>query len=64
MTRDPAALITDEMARSEIIESLRRTGKELDRLWYQAALAGSDEAIRFADAAQDVHRALVALAPD
>jgi hypothetical protein len=64
MSREPAVLVTDELARSEIIESLRRSGRELDRLWYQAALAGSDEAIRFADAAQDVHRALVALTPE
>jgi hypothetical protein len=55
--------VVDETTREPILENLRLVGAELDRLWFEAAEAGSDEAITLAEAAQGVHRAIIALSP-
>ncbi len=56
--------VVDEMSRYLIIESLRQTGAELDRMRSQAAEAGNDDAVRLADAAHGVRSALAALLPE
>jgi hypothetical protein len=57
---DDRALLADLM-KLAVITSLRQAGEALDRLWLDAATAGRDEVVQMADAAQAVHRALIAL---
>ncbi len=49
------------LTRLSVIQSLRQAGGALDRLFLDSALQGDGEALRLMDAAQAVHRALVAL---
>jgi hypothetical protein len=56
-----AAIGADAHILQAIRISLRRAGIQLDRIWLNAALEGRADAVQLADAAQAVHRAVVAL---
>ncbi len=51
-----------DLTRRAVIHSLRQAGAALDCLFLEATAQGAEEALRLSDAAQAVHRALVALA--
>lgn len=64
MIREPAVTTDlDELRREAVVDSLRQAGATLDELWLVAATDGRDDALRLAEAAQAVHRALIALMP-
>jgi hypothetical protein len=56
-----AAPRADALILTAIQSSLRQAGNQLDRIWLNAALEGRADAVQLADAAQAVHRAVVAL---
>jgi hypothetical protein len=56
-----AAIGADALVLTAIQRSLRQAGIELDRIWLNAIVEGRAEAVPLADAAQAVHRAVVAL---
>ncbi len=61
MSHHSAAPVVEEMTRYMVMESLRQTGIELNRMWARSVQAGNDDAIQYAEASQAVYRALVVL---
>ena len=61
MSHHSAAPVVEEMTRYMVMESLRQTGIELNRMWSRSVQAGNDDAIQYAEASQAVYRALVVL---
>ncbi len=51
-----------DLTKRAVVQSLRQAGAALDCLFLEATTQGAEEALRLSDAAQAVHRALVALA--
>jgi hypothetical protein len=56
-----AAIGADAHILTAVRSSLRRAGIQLDRIWLNAIVEGRADAVQLADAAQAVHRAVVAL---
>lgn len=49
------------MSITSLVDCLKQAGADLDDLWLQAVSRGSVDSVLFAEASQDVHRALIAL---